>query len=238
MTTAIGGIIWFAVLFSVIRNKTHRFGQYCNDCGIYEGSNWNLIPDQGGTATSTAIIAEYTPNFFIGMFFLIYIFQAFLTMALYCAELITNLSRDEVTWRRCNTQTQYMARPNAILRAASSWAAVTLFVLKAVLHWLFGKAMTYAYNWGIFMRTPQLLYLSIGTMTLVAFVMYLALERPKGPQPSTYGHLQTIVDLVDDWHIMMFWGDKGLQSDGIRHAGTSDMPLGKILMDAYYSGSA
>jgi hypothetical protein len=119
---------------------------------------------------------------------------------------------------------------------------VALFILKAVLHWLFGKAMAYAYNWGIFLRTPQLLYLAIGSVLLATLVIVVALQRPKGNQPATYGHLQTLVDLVDDWHLPMFWGDKGLAgvpyASDTRHAGTSALPLGKIVTGAHYLGTA
>ena len=102
--------------------------------------------------------------------------------------------------------------------------------------------MAYSYNWGIFLRTPQLLYLTIGSVLLATLVIFVALQRPKGNQPATYGHLQTLVDLVDDWHLMMFWGDKGLsgmsQTEEVRHAGTSAMPLGSIVAGAHYLGVA
>jgi hypothetical protein len=239
-----GCVAWFIILYAVIRAKTKYFATEvpCNGCGIYEGSNWSLIPDQGNVPTSTAVIVEYNAKFHVGLFIIIYIFQAFLTMALCCAELITNLSRDEISWRKCSRRRSYMARPNAVLRAMLSWSAVALFILKAVLHWLFGKAMAYAYNWGIFLRTPQLLYLAIGSVLLATLVVFIALQRPKGNQPATYGHLQTLVDLVDDWHLMMFWGDKGLsgvsQTEEVRHAGTSAMPLGSIVAGAHYLGVA
>ncbi|KAJ5232558.1 hypothetical protein N7468_005514 [Penicillium chermesinum] len=56
---------------------------------------------------------------------------------------------------------------------------------------------------------------------------YLALKRPRGCQPATLGHLQTIVDLIDDWATdqsgRMWWGDKPvaqLEDNQARHAGT------------------
>jgi len=240
----VGCIVWFLVLYAVIKAKTKYFAteEPCNGCGTYEGPNWNLIPDAGQVPTSTSVIVEYSAKMHVGLFIIIYIFQAFLTMALCCAELVMNLSRDEVSWRKCNSRTPYMARPSAVLRAMLSWSAVALFILKAVLHWLFGKGMAYAYNWGIFLRTPQLLYLAFGSVLLATLVVVVAFQRPKGPQPATYGHLQTLVDLVDEWHLMMFWGDKGLSgiSDvgDARHAGTSGLPLGDIVTEAHYLGKA
>jgi hypothetical protein len=244
IVVTVGCIVWFAILYAVIRAKTKYFAtkEPCNGCGIYEGTNWGLIPDAGQVPTSTAVIVEYSAKMHVGLFIIIYIFQAFLTMALCCAELITDLSRDEVSWRKCSGRRSYMARPNAVLRAMLSWSAVALFILKAVLHWLFGKAMAYAYNWGIFLRTPQLLYLAIGSVLLATLVIVVALQRPKGNQPATYDHLQTLVDLVDDWHLLIFWGDKGLAgvpyASDTRHAGTSALPLCKIVTGAHYLGTA
>jgi len=59
-------------------------------------------------------------------------------------------------------------------------------------------------------------------MTLLAFtclLTFMALRRPRGPQPATYGHLQTLANLVDEWSPVMWWGHK---EDGIPycHAGT------------------
>jgi hypothetical protein len=55
---------------------------------------------------------------------------------------------------------------------------------------------------------------------------YLATRRPQGPQPATFGHLQTLADLVDDWNTddngHMWWGDKASSMEGgYRQAGTS-----------------
>jgi len=40
--------------------------------------------------------------------------------------------------------------------------------------------------------------------------------------PATFGHLQTIVDLVDKWDERMYWGDKSIDDESVRHAGTSN----------------
>jgi hypothetical protein len=161
-------------------------------------------------------------------------------MALHCAELISNLRRDEQTWNQCYSSHKYTPRPNALFCAATSWTAITLFLLKCVLHFLFGKGMTYAYNWGIFLRPPQLLYLSLGATVLAVFTTFLSFQQSVGEQPATLGHVQTLVDLVDEWHLLMFWGDKGLKEvEGeearIRHAGTASDRLDKIVVEALYA---
>jgi hypothetical protein len=82
----------------------------------------------------------------------------------------------------------------------------------------------------------------LGSVLLATLVIVVALQRPKGSQPATYGHLQTLVDLVDDWHLLMFWGDKGLAgipgASDTRHAGTSALPLGNVVSGTHYLGTA
>jgi hypothetical protein len=48
---------------------------------------------------------------------------------------------------------------------------------------------------------------------------FTANRRPRGPQPATYGDLQTLANLVDEWSPTMWWGHK---EDRILicHAGT------------------
>lgn len=68
---------------------------------------------------------------------------------------------------------------------------------------------------------------------LALFTTLLVQHKPKGPQPATYGHLQTLCDLIDAWpervEQTFFWGDKADGTgDEVRHAGTSDAPLAPV----------
>ena len=152
-----------------------------------------------------------------------------MTMGLHCAELLVNLSRDEDTWCETYTAKGYVSR-NALFDVLRSWKTVLLLVLKPVVHWLFGLGITFYFDWGIFMRQPQILYMSIAIIVLAVFGTFLCFKRPKGPQPATFGHVQTLVNLVDDWNENMFWGHKGCDTNGICHAGTAHSELGKIMM--------
>jgi hypothetical protein len=228
---------WFLAIQITLLVQQHTIPS-CNACNAYLGTNWNLFPDTGSRTTSTFVIPENAPSLYPAMFVLVCALQGFFTLALHCAELISTLSRDEATWRQCYSTKVYNPRPNALLRAATSWTGITLFTLKFVLHWLFGKAITYQYNWGIFMRPPQLLYLCFGATILAGVTSFLSFRRPNGEQPATFGHIQTLVDLVDEWHIVLFWGDKGLNQpvgiEATRHAGTSEKPMERTLVDALY----
>ena len=230
-------IAFFGAIEGVIESNVSRLdGVPCNDCGTYVGDNWNILPDYGGVGTSTAVIVEHASSMYIGMFIMIFVVTGVVTMALHCAELLTILTRDEATWRHCSSTKPYTARQNSAIRAATSWQYIFLFILKVVLHWISGKGVTYVYNWGIFLRPPQLLYLAVGMAILAAFATFLCFQRPNGPQPATFGHVQTLVDLVDEWSLLMYWGDKGLRVEGdeIRHAGTANVALEPVLLDALY----
>lgn len=232
-------ILFFISVEAVMAANIARVdGTGCNNCGTYPGLNWNILPDTNGISTSAAIIKEQSTAAHAGLFIVLFLITGVVTMALHCTEMITVLTRDEVTWRHCTSKTPYTARQNAVVRAATSWPAVTLFLLKVVLHWLSGNAVRYAYNWGIFLRVPQILYLCIGMALLAAFATFLCFRKPSGPQPATFGHVQTLVNVVDEWSLLMFWGDKGvIDSNGeARHAGTAGLPLEPIVMGAIYAG--
>jgi hypothetical protein len=86
------------------------------------------------------------------------------------------------------------------------------------------------------MLTAQIWNLCIALFTFACIFTFVALRRPRGPQPAAYGHLQTLANLVDEWSPVMWWGHK---EDGIPycHAGTSDHPLLNVKMDCIYAGS-
>jgi hypothetical protein len=79
---------------------------------------------------------------------------------------------------------------------------------------------------------------SFGATVLAGFTTFLSFQHPKGEQPATFGHNQTLMDLVDEWHLLLVWGDKGVSGEGeeIRHAGTASYPLDSIRKDALYEG--
>jgi hypothetical protein len=150
------------------------------------------------------------------------------------------------------------------ISALLSWQNVVLFLLKAFLHWCFGQAIAFAYypadqdpdsdypitsltKWTyagdlvIAFRTGALLVYGGSAVLLAMFITYLALRKPKGPQPATWGHVQTLANLIDCWDVdengCFWWGDKGVDEDAVRHAGTScnAQCLEPVRMDSLYS---
>jgi hypothetical protein len=78
---------------------------------------------------------------------------------------------------------------------------------------------------------------------LAIFATHPLVRKPKGPQPVAWGHFLTLTDLIDDRSLdpagKLWWGNKGVSDDGIRHAGMSmtKEELGDIMMmDAVYAG--
>lgn len=133
-------------------------------------------------------------------------------MTLHWAELIVNVVRDETTWRR--TANGGRSRSNAPVTMLRSFPALILFALKLILHWLYSLSIGIYFSLGLNMRPPQILYLSIGAFVLALFTTICVFWKPAGPQPANFGHLQTLVDLVDEWpkeKETLYWGHKDVE---------------------------
>lgn len=172
----------------------------------------------------------------VGSIFLIAFFQAGLTLALHCAELLVNLSRDEGVFRMAMTPKGTDPRYSSILAAFLSWQTVTLFFFKAAVHWLFGLSINNDYMLGVNMYPPQIFYFTAFALMVAIFATYVSLRRPTGPLPATFGHLQTMADLIDDWNDRMFWGHK--EDGNPNYAGTSKDRLPMPREGELYGGVA
>ncbi|KZP23090.1 hypothetical protein FIBSPDRAFT_466963 [Athelia psychrophila] len=185
--------------------------------------------------------------------------QSGLTLALHYCEAIINTTRDEQVWRQAASGRGVAISPQWPLRAAlSSWRNVFLLVSKSFCHWIFGHSLTVI---GVFAQSPQVTsgavagsyFIGIEVLARCAQVWYLsavlvcfatittliAIYKPRGPQPAAYGHFQTLADLIDEWHPVLYWGHKSGQDDHhlVCHAGTSDKPLLQpVQMDREYAG--
>lgn len=172
--------------------------------------------------------------------------QIFLTLSLHLTELLVNLSRDEHIWRLATskTGTQRSFGPVGSLKTAiSSWQTVLLFTLKSLAYWLFGLAVN-SDGQSVYMNWVGILLLLAGVGVVAAFGSFLAWTQRSGSQPATFGHLQTLVNLMDEWfeeEENVWWGDKGVAKNTavgghgiVRHAGTSNVCLQGVKMDALY----
>ena len=153
-------------------------------------------------------------------------------VALHCAELVMNLSRNEIVWRSATSERDcHIEAYNSVRAAFTSWQ--TVFLFKPAMHWLF--SLSISVQDGFDLWAPQMLYLSLLIMVFTALVTVLSTWRPAGPQPASFGHLQTIADLINEWSLVFHRAHK---DDGDPcHAGTSTKALEPVKTDMYYAGS-
>ena len=187
--------------------------------------------------------------------------QGLMTLCLNLVELLMNASRDERCWRNAaKLATSGGARltTNTLAFALQSWEFLVLLIMKTVLHWLMGQSLCpqvegfaadedddHAFGTdviGFDMVYGRVFVFGFVTLLFGIFVTFLNFRKLKGPQPATWGHLQTLADLIDDRNCReghIWWGDKGTVAVGIHHAGTSDRVrrLGEIDLDAMYAGN-
>lgn len=134
--------------------------------------------------------------------------QSLLTMGLHCAELQVHLARDEVIWRTLQSRQGSMTNPLYIsaTQPLKVWQSLGLLLSKAVIHWLFGIAIQFEYTFGTSFQILQLAYLTILWAVFICFMISVSMHKPNGPLPATYGHLQTMADVIDEWSPKMYWG--------------------------------
>ena len=129
-----------------------------------------------------------------------------------------------------------------------------LLAAKSLAHWLFNRALLPVYfvltrpakntKWkgegvNIFLFGLPTVALAAVSLVLAVYAIFVAFRKPKGPQPSAYGHIPTLLALIDDWGNgdQLYWGDKGTGNNGVRCAGTASnlSGVGAIDMEAEYT---
>ncbi|KAK3304107.1 uncharacterized protein B0T15DRAFT_485858 [Chaetomium strumarium] len=191
--------------------------------GVF-GRSWSLLPFFTGSTDSKCATRQCTDGTSVlnvgwsasngaagtvGAVFLIMAFQSIVTLSLHCAELIVNLARDETVYRALIGPRGTNGHYNSILAAFTSWRTMFLFALKAGVHWMFGLAINLQFQLGVNMHLPQIFYFAGFSLAAAIFGLLLSVWRPSGYLPASYGHIQTIADVVDEWADSgcMFWGE-------------------------------
>ena len=188
----------------------------------------------------------------------VFCLQVYLTFALHCAEVLINSARDQRLWEKAAQRGNSKARgaplsTSVVVSFLANPPNVLLLMAKIVAHWLFNQSLLPVVIFSKFYDNAkwqciqtQISLFGVPTLCLAAVAMvltviawYEACRSPRGAQPSTYGHLQTLTELVDEWGSgkRLFWGDKGVTSDGLlRRAGTSGNAdaVGPVHFDAEY----
>lgn len=213
--------------------------------GKISGNDIYCFPDELDSAGD--FVPRYWSEGAIVQVLLVAATQTIVTLAMLAAELLVNLQRDETVWRRAASQKGCrLASYNSTAEVIKSPFALFLFGAKAFIHWYFGQAIIPTYDavncWKtgwfatgkpyIRFELAQLIYLTVLMLVLTLVFTWLSFRRPYGPQPATYGHLQTLADLIDEWHPTLYWGDK--TANAINYAGTSGHALPDIIMGEPY----
>jgi len=163
--------------------------------------------------------------------------QGLLVFGLHCLEILVNMSRDEDVWRLAISDKGVRHEYNAIIAALRSPQTLMLFGGKAAAHWAIGQSV-HINDGAVTIRTVPIFVLTAILAGLTCFGRHLATRKPKGSLPATYGHIQTLADLIDKWSDTMFWGDKGVvPGTELRHAGTSSRPLKPARSGSRYGGA-
>lgn len=159
---------------------------------------------------------------------------AVINLGLHCAEVLTEMTRDEAIWRKATTSG---ADPESepFMQAALNWQCWLLFAFRSVVPWIFGYALETSIY--VFMSLLPLLTLAVLFLLLGLLTEFLVRYKPKGPQPATYGNIEALTALIDEWQDgKIFWGDKGPVTETIRRAGTSGQRLADLRMSFLYQG--
>jgi len=208
--------VWGGGIYAYI-TKGHRNGVL--------GRAWSLLPVFTGITDQNCNVSQCTAGTSVlnvgwtaskgalgtvGAVLLITAFQSIVTLSLHCAELVVNLSRDEIIYRELIGHKGTNGHYNSVWAAFTSWQTILLFALKAGVHWIFGLAINLQFQLGVNMYPPQIFYFTAFALITAIFGLYLSLRRPKGYLPAAYGHIQTMADVIDEWSDSgsMFWGEK------------------------------
>ncbi|KAH8175234.1 hypothetical protein LIA77_03652 [Sarocladium implicatum] len=254
----IASLIWTIVMIQVDKKYSGDFhfdwAPSPNGSGITRDGTVSLYMYPHGNVDSSKAYFAADAQMFLALLF-ISLIQGIQALGLHCVELLVNMSRDEVVWQNASNTKGTIIGSEPLLAALSSWRTVALMILKTALHWVLGQSLlTYCeldhptggdhvYDYFSFLISPSrlLVFTALSAITAI-FTTVLAFWQIRSPQPAAWGHLQTLADLVDDWRTVdrrLWWGDKkGVDDNGVRHAGTSYTPdeVDKLDMEAYYAG--
>ncbi|KAG2071872.1 hypothetical protein BDR04DRAFT_1117330 [Suillus decipiens] len=167
---------------------------------------WSLLPNDLSNC-----IRYFIPGVNLEVWMLLFVnmaaIQGPLTLGLHCSELIANVIRDERHWRCATGRKGLITATNPVKTIFIHPNLSRTFRRKAC------PANTGAANGKIglptiFMFTAQIWNLCIALFIFSYFFTFVALRRPRGPQPAAYGHVQTLANLVDEWSPVMWWGHK------------------------------
>ncbi|KAI5119842.1 hypothetical protein M0805_008408 [Coniferiporia weirii] len=215
------GFYMFFIIIAMIESDTQ---------GAHHGTSWSLIPNENTTSMNIGWngVAP-TAGVLWGFGILVGYQGCVLTSALVCTQAIAALVRDERLWRAAATEKGTDPSPGPIKVLFLSRHLLVIQIADPILHWMFGLAINVDAVSGFQVCPVQILYVTIAGTAYATYITIACRRKQNRRQPLTYGHLQTLVNLIDEWHAKMFWGHKSVDPDtGIGHAGTSNRLLPQL----------
>jgi hypothetical protein len=192
---------------------------------------WILLPSSdGGSSGGTSKIQ------LLGYIFAICALQSIFTIGTLVLDYQILVMSDERAWRQLSRPEGIQLSKQTTSSALRNPFVVFLYLFQALVHWLFGLGIRTSFDDGFNMAPGNFMSCVIALLWLMAIARLGNHWQPKGPLPATYGHVQTILNLVDVWGHHLWWGDKGPVGDGsaVRKAGTATSVLASIKMDREY----
>lgn len=198
--------------------------------------SWQFIPSDLAQASVGDSVGGDATSFttWFSLYAVMAVTQGGLTFGLHCAELVAGVIRDERLWRRRAPKggTNPSSSSWLYVFCLDNWLYAVLLFAKPILHWIFGLAVEIwvgvsetsidwilsGYYGGLSFYFAQIFYLALGLLVVAVVFTLAARHHPKGAQPVTYGHIKTILHLMDSEVL----GDK---DGGPCHVGTSKEPL-------------
>ncbi|KAH7123525.1 hypothetical protein B0J11DRAFT_580311 [Dendryphion nanum] len=207
-------------------------GIYIAVCSSLDVELWILLPSNNGDFSTDKI----PQTEFLGFIFAICALQSIFTIATLVLEYQILVTNDERTWRRLGRKDGISLSEQTTFSALKNPFLIFLYLFQALVHWLFGLGISVSFGSGFNLAPANFMSCIIAFLWLMAIARLGNQWKPQGPLPATYGHVQTILNLVDVWGYHLWWGDKGALSDdsAVRKAGTATSILESINMDCEY----
>jgi hypothetical protein len=120
-----------------------------------------------------------------------------------------------------------------MLQSAAIWQCWFMLTFKTLIPWVFSYTFTCNTAWFIML-------IPLGILTglfffLAVFAEVLVRWKPKGSQPSTFGSVPALLQLVDEWdHDILFRGEKCAVLDGFGKAETAGSRLADVKPNELY----
>ncbi|KAK7454092.1 hypothetical protein VKT23_011603 [Stygiomarasmius scandens] len=217
-----GGFYWAALIFFMVQSGTP---------GSYRGSNWNPTSTPSNSTWSNGSPAfnlgweGKAPIFGLlwGLGILIGFQGGIVTTAMTCAQTLLDLECDNKMWMEIEDKEKGLdPDPHMFKQFKLSYNSYLIHIADPLFHWLFGLGVNVSADDGLQVRPVPIIYICVIGVIGASYITLLLKREPKNSIPATFGHLQTMVDLVDVWEEKMFWGDKSSAGQSLRHAGTSE----------------